>query len=487
MNTRTYYRPLAAVSVATLLLLSGCGGGGNGGGSFFAGVGVGGNTSNNSNPPSIGDSHNSSGDSGGSTAKFTIGGTISGLSAEGLALQNNGGDLLSVANGSTAFKFATALPSGTTYDVGFATFPFGQACFLNGPSGTATADVVSVAIVCGDWGGASAKVVPFAGSTTRGFQDGIGLAAGFNGPFGLAFAPDGTLFVADTDNNMIRQITPAGVVSTLAGDHTTPGYLDGIRTAARFQSPRGIAIDASGTAYVTDYENHMIRRITAAGVVDVFAGSTTPDYVNGTGTSAQFQNPWGIVLDANGNLFVADQNNHVIRKITPAGEVSTFAGNGTPGFLDANGVNAQFNQPTGLAIDGAGNLYVGDQSNNRIRKITPTGDVSTFAGSGSSLSTDGTGILAGLSAPHGVATDAGGNVYVAEPSTYSIRKISPTQVVTTLAGRGTWGYQDGPGDSAKFSDTMGLAVDHNGDVFVADRSNNTIRKITRTGTAAPPP
>lgn len=491
MTIRTYCRPLAAVGVATLLLLSGCGGGGNGGGSFFAGVGGGsGGTSNsgggNTNSPNGNSSNGDNDNSGNPAAKFTVGGTVSGLDFEGLALHNNGGDLLSVASGATAFKFATALTSGAAYNVDFATYPFGQTCSLSSQSGTATADVVSVAIVCGDWGGAFAQVVPFAGGTMPGFQDGIGQAAGFNGPFGLAFGPDGTMFVADSANNTIRLVTPAGVVSTLAGDHANQGYLDGVGTAARFQSPRGIAVDGNGTAYVTDYENHMIRRISPAGVVDVFAGSAS-GYLDGTGAAARFMNPWGIVLDASGNLFVADQNNNRIRKITPAGEVSTFAGSGVPGFLDANGENAQFRLPTGLAIDAEGNLYVGDQANNRIRKITPAGDVSTFAGSGASVSADGTGITAGFSAPHGVATDRGGNVYVAEMPSSSIRKISPTRVVTTLAGRGTWGYEDGPGDRARFSDPMGVAVDRNGDVFVADRSNNMIRKIVRTSTGAQQP
>ncbi len=482
MTIRTYYRPLAAVSAAALLLLSACGGGSNGGGSFFAGVGANGNTSssgNSGNPPASGETTTNTD----STAKFTIGGTISGLSAEGLALQNNGADSLSVASGATSFKFSRALTPGASYSVGVASHPFGEVCFVNGPSGTAIADVVSIAIVCGDWVAVSAKVDVFSGATTPGVADGAGSSARFKGPYGLAFGPDGTMYVADTANNTIRSITPAGVVSTLAGDSSLPsgGHDDGAGTAASFKGPRGAAVGRDGTIYVADYENHMIRKITPQGAVSVFAGSTAAGNADGSGTSAQFQYPWGIVVDAGGNLFVADQGNHLIRKITPAGVVSTFAGSGAPGFVNANGTSAQFHYPTGLAIDAAGNLYVGDQNNNVIRQITPLGTVSTYAGSGMSASIDGTGSSAAFNLPISVAIDAGGNVYVTELLSNSIRKISPAQKVTTLAGGSSLGaYVDGPGNDARFSDPMGVAVDRNGDVFVADRSNNMIRRITRT-------
>ncbi|MDR6520948.1 NHL repeat-containing protein [Variovorax atrisoli] len=490
MTNRTYCRPLAAVGAAALLLLSACGGGGNGGGSFFAGVGAGGNTGANSNSSVPSNSSNGSGNpsgtdssNGGSVARFTIGGTISGLDADGFVLRNNGGDLLSVASGATTFKFATSLASGAAYNVDVARHPFGEVCLLNGQAGTASADVVSVAIVCGDWVAASAKVDVFAGSIARGVQDGARLAAGFYGPYGLAFGPDGAMFVADSGNNTIRAITPEGVVSTLAGDSSllNGGHDDGTGTAASFKNPRGVVVDSNGTIYVADYENNMIRKVTPQGVVSVFAGSTVGGNLDGTGASALFQSPWGIVVDAGGNLFVADQGNHLIRKITPAGVVSTFAGTGTPGFVNANGTGAQFHYPTGLAIDAAGNLYVGDQNNNVVRMITPAGDVSTFAGSGTPASVDGTGTAASFNLPIGVATDEGGNVYVTELLSNSVRKISTAGRVTTLAGGSAGGaYVDGSGSDARFNEPMGVAVDRKGDVYIADRSNNMIRRVTRT-------
>jgi len=489
VTNRTYCRPLAAVGAAALLLLSACGGGGNGAGSFFAGVGVGGNTAANSNSGVPSNSGNPSGtgggsgsNTGGSAAQFTVGGTISGLDAEGLALRNNGGDLLSVSGGATTFRFATSLASGAAYNVDIARHPFGEVCSLNGQAGTVNADVVSVAIVCGDWVAVSAKVELFAGSALHGVQDGPRLAAGFYGPYGLAFGPDGTMFVADSGNNTIRAITPAGVVSTLAGDSSllNGGHDDGTGAAASFKNPRGLAVDSNGTIYVADYENHMIRKVTPQGVVSVFAGSTVGGTLDGTGTAAQFQYPWGIVVDASGNLFVADQGNHLIRKITPAGVVSTFAGTGTPGFVNANGTGAQFHYPTGLAIDAAGNLYVGDQNNNVVRMVTPAGDVSTFAGSGNPASVDGTATAASFNLPIGVATDEGGNVYVTELLSNSVRKISPAARVTTLAGGSASGaYVDGDGGNARFNEPMGVAVDRKGDVYIADRSNNMIRRIAR--------
>lgn len=486
---RINHGPLAAVSAAALLLLSACGGGGgNGGGSFFAGVGTAGNTggsNTNTSAPASGSGSASGGDTGstgGSTARFAIGGTIAGLDADGLTLRNNGGDLLSVAGGATTFKFATTLASGAAYSVDIASHPFGEVCFLNGQGGTANADVVSIAIVCGDWLAVSAKVDLFAGSIAQGVQDGDRLSAGFYGPYGLGFGADGTMFVADTGNHTIRAITPAGDVSTLAGDSSliNGGHDDGTGAAASFKGPRGIAVDAGGIVYVADYENSMIRKVTPQGVVSTFAGSTVAGALDGTGTAAQFKYPWGIVVDASGNVFVADQGNHLIRKITPAGVVTTFAGTGTPGFANGNGTSAQFHYPTGLAIDAAGNLYVGDQNNNVVRLITPAGDVSTFAGSGTQASVDGTGTAASFNLPIGVSTDAGGNVYVTELLNNGVRKISPAKRVTTLVSGSPLGaYVDGNGNDARFNDPMGVAVDRKGDVYIADRSNNMIRRITR--------
>jgi len=318
---------------------------------------------------------------------------------------------------------------------------------------------------------AQITVSTLAGSTD-GYADGTGTAAKFNNPRGVAVDASGNVYVADEDNNKIRKITPAGDVSTLAGGDE--GYADGIGTAAQFKWPKGVAVDVSGNVYVADEGNHKIRKITPAGDVSTLAGSTS-GYADGAGTAAQFKYPNGVALDALGNVYVADYDNNKIRKITPAGDVSTLAGS-TSGSADGAGTAAQFNAPTGVAVDALGNVYVADKNNHKIRKITPAGDVSTMAGS-TSGSADGTGTAAQFNAPTGVALDASGNVYVADYDNNKIRKITPAGDVSTLAGS-TDGYVDGTGTAARFYKPFGVALDASGNVYVADRKNHKIRKIT---------
>ncbi|NEV95103.1 hypothetical protein G3567_13255, partial [Psychroflexus sp. YR1-1] len=211
-----------------------------------------------------------------------------------------------------------------------------------------------------------------------GFADGTGSSAQFNYPIGVAVDASGTVYVADANNHRIRKITPAGAVSTLAG--STYGFADGTGISAQFANPTGVAVDASGTVYVADQFNHRIRKITSAGVVSTLAGNIR-GFADGEGSSAQFNNPLGVTLDASGNVYVADGSNHRIRKITSARVVSTLAGS-IRGFADGEGNSAQFNYPTGVAVDASGTVYVTDYFNHRIRKITAAGVVSTLAGSG---------------------------------------------------------------------------------------------------------
>lgn len=279
--------------------------------------------------------------------------------------------------------------------------------------------------------------------------------------------------------------TPVLMVSTLAGNGTA-AYKDAADTNARFNGPNGVAVDAQGTVFVADQGNSCIRKITAAGVVTTLAGSSPAGFADGAGTAAKFNLPVRLALDAQGNVYVSDELNHRIRKVSPAGLVTTLAGNGTPGYADGQGTSARFSYPTGVAVDAQGNVYVSDQANNCIRKITPAGTVSTFAGSNAGGYADGTGNSARFAGPTDVAADAQGNLYVADNSNHRIRKITPAQVVTTLAGNGVSGYMDGPAATAEFGSNppqaLRLAVDTKGMVFVVDQGFQRIRKIDLNGT-----
>ena len=270
---------------------------------------------------------------------------------------------------------------------------------------------------------------------------------------------------------------PPFMVTTLAG--STQGYMDGTGTAAQFSRPSGVAVDSSGNVYVADKNNHRIRKIDPTGVVSTLAGSSSFGDADGTGTAARFFLPYGVAVDSSGNVYVADYNNNRIRKIDPTGVVSTLAGSSSLGNADGTGTAARFNQPSGVAVDSSGHVSVADYTNHRIRKIDPTGVVTTFAGSSVGYM-DGTGTAAQFSRPSGVAVDSSRNVYVADYSNHRIRKIDPTGVVTTFAGSSV-GYMDGTGTAAQFNRPSDVAVDSSGNVYVADYSNHRIRKIDPTG------
>ncbi|WP_188597675.1 MBG domain-containing protein, partial [Polaribacter pacificus] len=304
-------------------------------------------------------------------------------------------------------------------------------------------------------------VSTFAGGSW-GNTDGTGTAAKFKYPSGVAVDDSGNVYVADYNNNLIRKISPEGVVSTLAGNGY--GFANGTGTAAKFMHPYGLAVDGSGTVYVAEYSGNRIRKISPEGVVSTFAGSTS-GYADGTGTAAQFSGPKDLAVDGSGTVYVADSNNNLIRKISPQGVVSTFAGSLTSGSSDGTGTAAQFSKPYGVAVDGSGTLYVADTNNNLIRKISPAGVVSTLASQ--------------LNTPYGVAVDDSGTVYVTDYNKHRIRKISPDGVVSTLAGNenGVSGSTSGEGTVARFKYPYGLAADSSGTVYVADSYNSSIRKV----------
>jgi len=318
-------------------------------------------------------------------------------------------------------------------------------------------------------------VTTLAGSGDANYvAEAVGLNANFNSPSSVAIDSVGNLYVADEFNNRIRKITTDGVVTTLAGQ-TASGNADGTGAGASFSAPTGVAVDKVGNVYVADTGNHRIRKITPGGTVTTLAGSVS-GYLDGNDISARFREPRGVAVDSNGNVYVADTLNNMIRKVTPGGVVSTFAGDGNFDSDNGAGATASFGGPYGVAVDSAGNVYVGDASNHRIRKITPAAVVSTLAGSTSGFA-DGIGAAAQFLNPRGVAVDALGNVYVADFANNRIRKISAAGAVTTLAGS-TYGYADGVGAAAQFGQPLGVAVDASGIVYVAEAGNHRIRLIT---------
>jgi len=281
--------------------------------------------------------------------------------------------------------------------------------------------------------------------------------------------------VADAGNNMVRKIDTNGNVTTLAGN-TNSGSQDGHGTNAGFWGPSGVDVDGSGNVFVADQNNNLIRKIDTNGNVTTWAGNTTAGSQNGQGTNAVFAGPSGVAVDGSGNVFVADQNNNMIRKIDPSGNVTTWAGNNATtnewgwsgGYADGIGTNALFSGPIGVAVDGSGNVYVADKFNSVIRRID-TNDVVTTIIADSSV----------FLGPEGVAVDGTGNLFVADAEGNAIREISVTGSVTTLAG-GSYGWvmQNGLGTNATFNWPTGIAVDAAGHIYVGDSFDNAIRLMT---------
>jgi len=315
----------------------------------------------------------------------------------------------------------------------------------------------------------------FAGSDTIGAKNGTGTAASFYFPTGVAVDDSGNVYVADSQNNLIRKITPAGIVTTLAGSGNT-GNTNASGLAASFSLPSGVAVDKSGTIYVADYGNNLIRKITPAGVVSTLAGSGSFGSKNAKGTAASFSAPSGVTVDDSGNVYVADTNNNLIRKITSAGVVTTLAGSSKPGSINGKGTAASFYNPIGITVDTYGNVYVTDNYNNMIRKITNSGIVTTLAGSLTPGAINAMDTLASFTNPKGITVDIAGNIYIADSGNNIIRKITSNGLVSTLAGSINGGNQNGT--LATFFNPQGISIDAAGNLYIADTNNNMIRKIT---------
>lgn len=334
------------------------------------------------------------------------------------------------------------------------------------------------------------KVTVATGTTTLvagvpgqpGHADGPAGKARFNTPQGIAVDAEGGIYVSDSGNAVIRKVLPGGAaVVTFCGIPGRSGLsVDGPRNQASFNSPAGIALDSTGNLFVADNGAHVIRKISPTGIASTIAGIkySKPGSTDGPGPIAKFNGPWGIAVDRNSNIFVADSLNHTIRKITPDGVVSTFAGvTGKMGGGDGPAATANFYLPSGLAFDTANNLYVVDHFNNQIRKISADGMVSTFAGDAQQRPgrSDGKLVAAQFRFPTGIATGPDGTLVVADQKNGRLRLIKDGQVTTIGSDERSSQY-----GTARFNQPMGLSFDGIGNLYVADARNSVIRKIDPT-------
>jgi trimeric autotransporter adhesin len=307
-------------------------------------------------------------------------------------------------------------------------------------------------------------------------------------PDALALDGTGGLYVSIGPQNRIYRITATGLISLTAGFGFSGFSGDGgLATAAKLNNPHGVAVDPAGNLYIADASNNRIRKVTPRGIISTVAGNGSKGF-SGNGsqaTAAQLNEPIGVAVDSAGNLYIADNQNHRIRKVTTTGIINTVAGNGTKGFRGDGGpaTAAQLNYPWGVAVDSAGNLYFTEFGNHRIRKVTTAGIISTVGGNGTrGFSGDGgPATAAQFDYPLGLAVDSAGNIYLADLQNHRIRKVTNTGIISTVAGNGTKGFSGdgGPATTAQLNYPYGVAVNSAGSLFIADTENNRIRVVTR--------
>jgi sugar lactone lactonase YvrE len=332
-------------------------------------------------------------------------------------------------------------------------------------------------------------IYTFAGNGTGGFTgDGSNAwAASLNAPGDIAFDAAGNAYIADFMNNRIRKVNTSGIISTFAGTGTAGFSGDGgLATSANLNGPIDVAVDASGNVYIADYQNHRIRKINTSGIISTVAGTGTSGFSGdgGLATAAQVNAPVGIEVDAAGNLIISDQQNARVRKVNTSGIISTIAGNGTVGSGGDGGLAtaAQLNNPNGTAIDASGNIYIADSGNSKIRKVSSTGTITTYAGSGTpGFGGDGgSATSALLNNPVGVALSMSGNVIVPDYGNARVRLINGSGIITTIAGTGIAGYSGdlGPAIAAQINAPSRVGVDATGTIYICDFVDMRVRMMT---------
>jgi sugar lactone lactonase YvrE len=314
--------------------------------------------------------------------------------------------------------------------------------------------------------------------------------AALNRPYGVAVDASGNLFVADSSNHRVRRVSASGVITTVAGNGSG-GYSGdgGAATSAQLNRPSGVAVDGAGNLFIADHDNQRVRKVSVSGVISTVAGNGSYGYSGDSGpaTSARLNSPEGLAVDAAGNLYIADSYNYRVRKVSASGVITTVAGDGIYGYSGDGGpaISAQLTLPEGVAVDGAGNLYIADYGNQRVRKVSASGVISTVAGNGTQgYSGDGgPATSARLYDPEGLAVDADGNLFIADTDNHRVRKVSPGGVITTAAGNGDRGYSGdgGPATGARLYNPTGVAVGAGGNLFIADFFNYRARKVSVSG------
>ncbi len=403
---------------------------------------------------------------------------------------------LGAAGGAPLYRWSLSsggLPPGLSLDASTGTLRgtparAGNFTFAVRVTDSAGATVNATFAVTLSWPASSGVISTVAGTGVRGYggDGGLGTAARLNSPEELVTDSEGNLYIGDYWNHRVRKVNRDGVITTFAGTGERGfGGDGGLAVSAQLDGPGGITMDASGNLYVADKNNHRIRKIDRAGVITTVAGNGVQgfDGDGGPAVSAPLSSPGSVAMDPGGSLYVADWGNRRVRKVSPDGTITTMAGSGASGFSGEGGpaTAAALDGPSGLAVDAAGNLYIADYSNQRIRKVDGVGAITTIAGNGTvGFAGDGeAALLASLAYPCQVAVDAAGNLYLTDRDNHRIRKVAPGGIITTVAGNGSPGSTGdaGLGTSAQLDSPMGVTVDAQGSLFIGEGGGNRIRKV----------
>ena len=311
-------------------------------------------------------------------------------------------------------------------------------------------------------------------------------AAELSIPEAVVFDAAGNLYIADWNNHVIRKVNTAGIITTVAGT-VTHGFSGdgGPATAAQLNGPSAVAFDAHNNLYIADYYNNRVRMVNTAGIITTLVGTGAQGFSGdgGQATTAQIYWPSGIDFDAAGNLFVLDYYNIRVRKVNTAGIISTVAGNGTSGY-NGDGIQAttaKLNNPAGIMVDAVGNLFIADELNYRVRMVNTAGIITTFAGNGNyGTAANGVPATSVPLYPDGLTHDINGNIYISNYLDGTIRKVNAAGIIITVAGNDTTGFSGDGGNAtaASLCQPSGLAFDATGNLFIADGCNNRIRGVT---------